>query len=264
MKKIKVFHEAPLCLMNHVREETDGDYCLPHLLDSNEGYKKFFYESKEKERCILMDNSLHELGHAYDKDRLLFWINELKPNAFFVPDVWGKCTDSIVNAREWAKIEFPEGVDKIAIVQANNLTETVTCVQTYLDLGYKRLAFTYGLPYYDTLNFHPDKDIRKALGRVQVISWLYDKNVINKYHRIHLLGTSCPFEFSLYKDIECIHSIDTSNPVMTALEGIHYNHLGIHSKPKLNMNNCFDVPIEKVNMGILNYNIKAFRNIVKY
>ena len=26
-----------------------------------------------------MDNSLHELGEAYDYDRLKYWVNELKP-----------------------------------------------------------------------------------------------------------------------------------------------------------------------------------------
>jgi hypothetical protein len=46
-----------------------------------------------------MDNSLHELGHAYDSDRLIHWINELEPDEFIVPDVWEDRDASVVNAR---------------------------------------------------------------------------------------------------------------------------------------------------------------------
>lgn len=86
-KKIKVFHEAPFCIMDTVQLYTDGDYCLPHLLDQNESYRKYFYEAKAAGRYIIMDNSLHELGTAYNTDRLLYWINELQPDEFIIPDV---------------------------------------------------------------------------------------------------------------------------------------------------------------------------------
>jgi hypothetical protein len=44
-----------------------------------------------------MDNSLHELGKAYDTDRLLHWIDVLEPNEFIVPDVWQDQTATLVN-----------------------------------------------------------------------------------------------------------------------------------------------------------------------
>ena len=45
---------------------------------------------KKQGRYIIMDNSLHELGKAYNHERLLHWITELEPNEFIVPDVWMK------------------------------------------------------------------------------------------------------------------------------------------------------------------------------
>ena len=48
-----------------------------------------------------MDNSLHELGEAYKTDRLLYWINELEPDEFIVPDVWQDKTATLVNAKSW-------------------------------------------------------------------------------------------------------------------------------------------------------------------
>ena len=79
---MKVSHEVPRCLLNNSREWNDYDYCLPHLLDQDEEYKNFFYESKKLGRYIIMDNSLHELGRSYDFKRLHYWIKELEPNEF--------------------------------------------------------------------------------------------------------------------------------------------------------------------------------------
>ena len=84
---IKVSHETPLCLLNDSKNFNDYDYCLPHLLDEEDGYEEYFRQAKEEGRYIIMDNSLHELGEAYDTARLMFWINELRPNEFIVPDV---------------------------------------------------------------------------------------------------------------------------------------------------------------------------------
>ncbi len=87
-----------------------------------------------------MDNSLHELGKAYDKSRLLYWINELQPNEFIVPDVWENKTQSVVSAREWASIKLPKNVTKVAVVQGKSYEEVLTSYQTYKDLGYKKIA----------------------------------------------------------------------------------------------------------------------------
>lgn len=80
---IKISHEVPLCLLNRSIEFNDYDYCLPHLLDQYEEYKDFFLQSRDNGRHIMMDNSLHELGVPYSEDRLLYWLDELKPQEFF-------------------------------------------------------------------------------------------------------------------------------------------------------------------------------------
>ncbi len=113
---IKISHEVPICLLEHSLKFNSYDYCLPHLLDQNEEYRNFFYKSKAEGRYIIMDNSLHELGKAYDSSRLMHWINELQPNEFIVPDVWENRTKSVVNARQWANVELPENVTKVAVV----------------------------------------------------------------------------------------------------------------------------------------------------
>lgn len=258
---IKVSHETPLCLLNDSEKFNDYDYCLPHLLDEEEGYLEYFKQAKAKGRYIIMDNSLHELGKAYDTERLMYWISELEPNEFIVPDVWEDRDASIGNAIEWVKVILPKNTTKVAVVQAKTIHEASTCYQTYKDLGYQKIAFSYGASYYNDIVPHPNQDIGKALGRLSVISALYKTKVISQNDRIHLLGCAVPQEFGWYKGYECIESIDTSNPVMAALEGTFYKSWGLDAKPKANMNDYFFMPNDQLDWKYLLENLQRFRLI---
>ena len=258
---MKVSHELPLILIEDGEQINDYDFCLPHLLDKEEVYKDYFLNARKKGRYIIMDNSLHELGHAYDSARLMHWINELHPNEFIVPDVWENRDASVVNARKWSQIELPKGVTKVAVVQAQTIHEAATCYQTYRDLGYEKIAFSYGASYYNDVVPHPNRDLGKALGRLSVISALYKTKVIHDNDRVHLLGCAVPQEFSWYRGFKFIESIDTSNPVMAALEGTRYNIWGLDSKPKANMNDYFYMLSDQVNWDILTDNLTKFRYI---
>jgi len=263
MKTIKISHEVPLCLLEESLKFCDYQYALPHLLESNETYRLHFLRCKNKGVEIYMDNSLHELGHSMDADVLLKWIDILEPSNFFIPDVWEDCTASIVNAKYWSKIQLPKNTTKVAVVQAKSINEAIRCTQTYIDLGYEKIAYSYGASYYNDIYPHINKDLGKALGRLKMISTLYSNGVLLPTSRVHLLGTACPIEFSLYKGIKCIESVDTSNPIMAAVDGIKYNNLGTHSKPKSNMNSCSNIDYKDINMELLNHNVKTFKNIIK-
>jgi hypothetical protein len=208
-----------------------------------------------------MDNSLHELGEAYDKSRLLYWINELKPNEFIIPDVWQDTTQSVVNARYWAQVKLPKGVTKVAVVQAQNFLDAILCYQTYKDLGYKKIAFSYGAEYYLDHSNHPNKNIAKALGRIEVVSRMYSMDLIQQNDRVHLLGCQVPQEFSFYKDMPFIETIDTSNPIMATLDGIQYGRNGLTEKPKANMNDNFYTT--ELDYNLLDWNLRMFRKLLK-
>ena len=260
-KRIKVSHEVPFSLLNYSREFNDYDYILPHLLDQNEEYLAYFKQSKAEGRYIIMDNSLHELGEAYDSSRLIHWINELLPNEFIIPDVWENRDASVVNAREWAQIQLPEGVTKVAVVQAQTIHEASTCYQTYKDLGYQKIAFSYGASYYNDVVPHPNRDLGKALGRLSVIAALYKTKVIEDNDRVHLLGCSVPQEFGWYQGYTFVESIDTSNPIMAALEGNTINFFGLTKKPEANMNKFQDIQWENIDLDLVDNNVEMFRLI---
>jgi hypothetical protein len=178
-----------------------------------------------------------------------------------VPDVWQDRDKSVVNARKWAQYIFPENVEKVAVVQATTLHEASTCYQTYKDLGYKKIAFSYGASYYNDVVPHPDKNLGKALGRISVISALHKMKVIEDNDRVHLLGCQVPQEFGWYRGFKFIESIDTSNPVMASLEGTRYTKAGLFEKPKANMNDYFYMLGDQVNHELLSHNISKFREI---
>jgi hypothetical protein len=261
MKKIKISHEVPFCLLTKSREFNDYDYCLPHLMDENEEYRVFFLNSKNIARYIIMDNSLHELGEAYDSDRLMYWVNKLEPNEFIVPDVWEDYAASVRNAKQWATVKMPANTTKVAVVQAKNIHEAMLCTQAYKDLGYKKIAYSYGASYYNDICPHPNKDLGKAIGRYMVIYDLYKQDVLSMFDRVHLLGTASPIEFGMYKNMPFIESIDTSSPIMAAIGEMPYTKMGLHMKPLANMNKHQDMSLDFVNEDLVEYNVEMFRQI---
>ena len=96
--KVKVSHEVPIALLGTSKEFNDYDYCLHHSLDRYHSYEEYFRQAKAEGRYIIMDNSLHELGEAYDTKRLLHWVTELEPDEFIIPDVWENADASVRNA----------------------------------------------------------------------------------------------------------------------------------------------------------------------
>ena len=262
--RIKVSHEVPPVLLSLSKHFNDYDYMLPHLMDENEAYRDYFQLAKHNGRYIVMDNSLHELGHAYRTDRLLHWINELKPDEFIVPDVWEDDYESIRNAREWANIKLPEGVTKVAVVQAKTIFEAGECYKAYKQLGYEKIAFSYGASYYNDICPHVNTYLGKALGRVQLLTTLFHTGIIQDTDRVHLLGCAVPQEFGFYNGFNFVESIDTSNPVMAGLEGTIYGEYGLFKKPKLAIDETMEFTKDDIGGSLIDkvfYNTKKFKTI---
>ena len=257
---MKISHEVPRCLLTASTEFNDYDYCLPHLLDQDEEYKQYFIDARDKGRYVIMDNSLHELGEAYDFERLKYWVNELEPDEFMVPDVWMNCGQTAAQAKYWLQFEFPEKTQKIAVIQGEDKNQAYLCANLLQNLGYKKLCVSYGATWYNDFFPHSNPDMGKALGRVRFVQGLLKLEEL-KDIKFHLLGCSIPQEFGWYDNNPRIESIDTSNPVMAALEGIEYKEHGLNTKPSANMNDHFNVDFMDIQYGSILYNVNKFRKI---
>jgi hypothetical protein len=259
---IKVSHEVPKILLKDSEVFNDFQYALVHLLEEDEEYRNYFINYKNTGGEIYLDNSLHEKGYAIGGDTLIKWINILEPSNIFIPDVWEDMNESLYNAHLWKDINVPIMVEKVAVVQAQSYVEAVCCVSNYKKMGYKKIAFSYGASYYLDVFPHPNIDFGKAMGRVSVISKLYKDRVLTKDDRVHLLGASLPQEFLFYNNLPFIESLDTSNPIMAAFDGLKYNNYGLKSKPKSNMNSCFNINyVSPITNSILQHNVSKFREL---
>jgi hypothetical protein len=207
-----------------------------------------------------MDNSLHELGVAYNSKRLLHWIKELEPNEFIVPDVWMNCGQTAAQAKYWKQFKYPKKTKITAVIQGEDKNQAYLCANLLQNLGYEKLCVSYGATWYNDFFPHTNKDMGKALGRIRFVQGLLKLEQF-KDTKFHLLGCSIPQEFGWYDNHPQIESIDTSNPVMSAIEQIEYNHHGLDCKPEANMNEYFDMEENELEYGSVLYNVNKFRRI---
>jgi hypothetical protein len=191
----------------------------------------------------------------------MYWVNELQPDEFIVPDVWEDMEASIKNAAEWIRIALPPNILKVAVVQAKSIREAAECYFKYKTLGYKKIAFSYGAAYYKEHFPHPTPAVATAVGRVSVISKLYKEGIIKDTDNVHLLGCAIPQEFVHYKNMPFITTIDTSNPIMAAIEGTLYEPYGLDQKPKTKIDEVIDSKFDKSQIGKVILNTKYFRTI---
>jgi hypothetical protein len=257
---MKVSHEVPRCLLTASPEFNDYDYALPHLFDQDEEYLQYFMDAKADGRYIIMDNSLHELGEAYDHERLRYWVNVIEPDEFIVPDVWMKCAETAAQAKYWKQFKYPKKTKLTAVIQGENKNQAYLCANLLANLGYEKLCVSYGATWYNDFFPHTNADMGKALGRVRFVQGLLNLKQL-KDIKFHLLGCSIPQEFGWYDNNPRIESIDTSNPIMAGLEDVLYDERGLNVKPKANMNDYFNIDFDKFNYLSVLHNTNKFREI---
>ena len=156
---------------------------------------------------------------------------------------------------------MPKKCIAVAVAQGKDYSDAYKSFRRLKELGYEKIAISYGATWYNDLFPHPNKDLGRVLGRLSFISSLYHDKELSDYDNIHLLGCSVPQEFGWYRDCNFIKSIDTSNPVMSALEGLRYSKSGLTEKPKANMNSHFNKKFEDVDYQLVLHNTTLFREI---
>ncbi len=257
---MKVSHEVPRCLLTASSEFNDYDYCLPHLLDKHADYRQFFLDSRERDRFIIMDNGLFE-GVTHTIEDLREKIKLIEPDIFIVPDEWNNKTITAKNAKHWMQYELPERTNLMVVMQGTTISEIHQLYHHCVDLGYTHFAFNHSSVVYHVLCPTENLIANQAVGRVLLLENMKHENLIKPHHYIHLLGCSVPQEFGWYDGHPQIESIDTSNPIMAALEGTLIWENGLNKKPKANMNDHFDTKFEDIQYEDILHNTTQFRII---
>ena len=275
---MQIAHEAPLAIMPLVRTYTDYDYALVHLFEDGEigkPYFDFFVESLNQGRRVILDNSIFELGTAFEPLRFIDWVKKLLPTEYIIPDVFRDSEATLQKVDEWfsllEKTQSTEVLAKckaIAVVQGNSFEECVECYKKLLlDKRIYKIAIPFDFPWYQKTTGISIKEMAYCKGRNCFVKFLSNLNKELQYHKpFHLLGCALPQEFSYYKREDLfttVETIDTSNPVLHGLLGTRYGALGLDTKNPTKM-----VTLMKDNFLLHNltdciYNISKFRTFIE-
>jgi hypothetical protein len=280
-KKPLVAHEAPFKIMADVQAITDYDYCLVHLLEEDPRYLQFFRDAKDKGRHIIMDCSLFELGHAFDPAKYFYWLKEIQPDEYIIPDVWqdfGANLESYKDFNHKFNLSNLKG-KRIGVLQGKTYTELADAYE-FMDKEADKIAISFGYDFYlkhidawkytrywDALKDADEEFTRTAIkptayakGRLELVKDLILNGTWNPDKPHHLLGCGIPVEFNMH---ECyIESIDTSHPVMTGFYRKSYEKgenrwSKIHNK----MVDVYYQDVDQEQWSFIKNNIEFFKHV---
>jgi hypothetical protein len=162
---MKVSHESPVSILELSRGYNDFDYCLVHLLDQIPEYKQFYSSARTiYNREVLLDNSIFELGRAFDSREFWVKIKEIQPNMFIVPDVLEDYQGTVESYKRF--IHYIQDIKEtfqtkaIGAVQGKTWQDLTECYKFIADNA-DMVAISFDFSYYQTVGY----------GRTQLERW---------------------------------------------------------------------------------------------
>lgn len=257
-----ISHETPICMLDDSRQYNDYDYCLVHLCETYPEYYNFFKTSITQGRQVLLDNSIFELGEAFDSDKFAEYIQDLKPNFYIVPDVLEDGYSTMKSFAQFTnKYNDLPGL-KIGAVQGKSYDEIVDCYN-YMSEFADYIAISFDFSYYIITGKGKTKLERWCDGRRRLIEQLKNDGVWNYHKPHHLLGCSLAKEFRNYIGDKSIRSADTSNPIVAGIKELRYNgDLGLNEKPSIMLADLIDHEVTDSQREDILYNVDNFKKII--
>lgn len=249
-----ISHEVPKSMLTMSRGFNDYDYALVHLFKDNPDYFEFYKESVDMGRMVILDNSLYELGEAFDMKEYAEWIKKLNPTYYILPDAFWDSGKTINLAMEWM-VNYGKYIDpkikRIGVAQGSTYNEIKNSYK-FLEQICDCIAFTFKfnptkiridqdinlceflekfyVRYFENVSTNgmeiSGKDLtfedEQAVYRYLILKQLDEDGVINYNRKHHLLGlqnTTLLFESCLFP---WVTSIDTSNPIICGFKGNAY------------------------------------------
>ena len=249
-----ISHEVPVSLLNRSREFNDYDYCLVHFLPQYEEYKEYYFNSVKAGRHVLLDNSIFELGKAYNSDKFATWIEKLQPTEYIIPDVLDDSDETVKKLNDWLTTYKGLPGKTIGVVQGESYEDAEQC---YLEIVDKvdKVAFSFDSCFYDKFFYDGgilNKYERMMFGRIFMLDKLMQEGILDTTKPTHLLGASLPQEFLYYRGLEFIETIDTSNPIAHGIKGIKYEPWGLLDKAG---SMAEFIEVEDFDLDVVMYNV---------
>lgn len=278
-KRIQVAHEAPLALMPLVRHFTDYDYALVHLFEDPDRafakeYYHFFETSLKRGRRVILDNSVFELGEAFDLEKFFEWVYKLQPTEYIIPDALEDYPGTIKKVDDWLRLVEQKAEEgrvlkskSIGVCQGKTYADLFLC---YKALSYKvdKIAVSFDCScYLECFSYEP-KEEGFMNGRKLFMTDLRKRFRTGAFEEkpMHLLGCFLPQEFVYYKEnpgFSFIETLDTSNPVVHGLIRKRYGDNGLYEKCMTKLVTFMKLPataITDTQKAVIFSNITKFKN----
>lgn len=268
---MKISHEVPIQFLDKSTHFNDYDYCLAHLmLRHQQGWSNLeayynFYMSRPNDRKIYLDNSAFELGRSVPAAPYCELIQKMDPYLFFIPDVVDSYRCTIDLANKWMDKHDHKIDKKVLRCQALQGKSIEQLIDHYERI--RSFVSVVGVGYnYAFFSKDPTKRIQQ---RGEVVDALLAHN---PQMWIHLLGCQSYAEFVYKRYPGNVISVDTSLPIMAAIDGVNYpddghmlcqaQHLVYYKSPHKLAENLDLVLNERQELSLYN-NVMIFRNAVK-
>jgi hypothetical protein len=261
---VKIAHECPKSIFSEIEKVTDYSYALVHLFEEDPEYLALFKQAKAAGREIILDNSIFELEEAFDAEKYAYWIRELEPTWYIVPDALEDADKTMNQMSDWLEKYNDSYGKKIGVIQGKTYEQLKRCYE-YMNYIAKvdMIAISFDYSYYTTSVPHSNKHVSWMLGRVKLLGDLLKDGIINTDKKHHLLGISLPQEGLYYKhsNYDWIYSIDTSNPIVHGIKKVPYLDVGLFTKESQKLVEMIDYKVEDTNLIMNNlYKFRYFWN----
>tara|TARA_R110000803_G_scaffold105722_1_gene173917 strand:+ start:959 stop:1765 length:807 start_codon:yes stop_codon:yes gene_type:complete len=261
-----ISHELPLALMvDETIHDKINDYMfvLLHKVLEDPAYAAVVDRYQARHGIIYLDNSCYELGESMSNETLRHCFDIIGPDVLVLPDVLGDKDKTIERSTQFLKMNPDVITSAMAVIQGSSVREMSECYAYFRDwrdaLG--NAIPVIGIPF--VFNWLVKEESAQAAERLFLLEYLEDNLILDPNRSHHLLGTWLPQEFQAYRDMDWIHSIDTSNPIMAALDGNRYDEtVGVIKKPKYTFDEAYDLKESEIDMELLYHNVDVFKRIV--
>lgn len=279
---MKINSELPNCMLDVNNQLNEYDFVLFHLYESNERYREYYLNQRKihPNRLMIFDNSAYEYyvkGEILDLHLYYEAICELCPDYYILPDVLMDKDKTIQGVDDFLHlyelgIALNTGKSKpLAVAQGITPNELLDCLNIYKGLGITNVCIPFHNRFFYEMGQIVHKDIQQhfvdiygsvltedhmyAMGRVQFI---YNNIIkISDFDYVHLLGSHCPFEKSMYSSV--IDSMDTGYPVKCAIVG---EKLGKEKcKPNVIIDEFLDKKLDKETIDLIKRNVTIFKEL---
>ena len=251
-----ISHEVPIALLEKSRSFNDYDYALVHLFQDNPKYYEFFQESIKRGRKVILDNSAYELGEPYEIEHYKWFISNLNPTEFILPDYKDDRERTVNAARHWNHSTSLRRDMKIAVVHGKNYSDYCVCYAELEEFSDK-LAFSFESFFVEYANTH---NLAIDEVRAHILNRMLEEGIIDTKKRHHILGALSPTEFQKYVKYSWIESADTSNPVLHGLLGqLYTGEEGLKVKSKIKLDSLITTEVSSKMLENVMFNVTWFR-----